>query len=291
MRAGKVLQVTQVRDGKGQIGVQFKVCWPSQSGWAGGKARAEGKSFCGDTPGSGSRRRFGPKGEGRRSPIWPWGLPLLSSLPVSCPGLTYESPVGWWEEVSTLDLSPWVDSPEGGLGDRPLVAGLPWPLRAAGGCLFIPFLVLESSLGQFSQMAPLQLQVTSRNQPEKRQLITWAAPQVFWAHGGRSLGDLLSAPCLHRAILSLCLFLLFMGFSRQEYWSVLPFPSPVDHILSELSSLFHKPLILLHQRADKLKTTITENQPIWSHGPQPCLTQWNYEPCCVGLPKTEGQAT
>ena len=26
-----------------------------------------------------------------------------------------------------------------------------------------------------------------------------------------------------------------MGFSRQEYWSGLPFPSPVDHILSDLS--------------------------------------------------------
>ena len=25
-----------------------------------------------------------------------------------------------------------------------------------------------------------------------------------------------------------------MGFSRQEYWSGLPFPSPVDHILSDL---------------------------------------------------------
>ena len=29
------------------------------------------------------------------------------------------------------------------------------------------------------------------------------------------------------------------------------------------------------------KTNQTE-----SHGPQPCLTQWNYEPCCVGPPKT-----
>ena len=35
------------------------------------------------------------------------------------------------------------------------------------------------------------------------------------------------------SILSFCLFMLFMGFSRQEYWSGLPFPSPVDHILSE----------------------------------------------------------
>ena len=34
------------------------------------------------------------------------------------------------------------------------------------------------------------------------------------------------------------------------------------------SGSFHKPLILLHQRADRLKTRITENQPIWSHGPQ-----------------------
>ena len=29
----------------------------------------------------------------------------------------------------------------------------------------------------------------------------------------------------------------FMGFSRQEYWSGLLFPSPVDHILSELSNM------------------------------------------------------
>ena len=35
------------------------------------------------------------------------------------------------------------------------------------------------------------------------------------------------------SILSFCLFILFMGFSRSEYWSGLPFPSPVDHILSD----------------------------------------------------------
>ena len=37
--------------------------------------------------------------------------------------------------------------------------------------------------------------------------------------------------------LSFCLFILFMGFSRQEYWSGLSFPSPVDHILSDLSTM------------------------------------------------------
>ena len=39
------------------------------------------------------------------------------------------------------------------------------------------------------------------------------------------------------SILSFCLFIRFMGFSRQEYWSGLPFPSPVDHILSDLSTM------------------------------------------------------
>ena len=33
---------------------------------------------------------------------------------------------------------------------------------------------------------------------------------------------------------SVFVFMPLMGFSRQEYWSGLPFPSPVDHILSEL---------------------------------------------------------
>ena len=39
------------------------------------------------------------------------------------------------------------------------------------------------------------------------------------------------------SILSFLFFILFMGFSRQEYWSGLPFPSPVDHILSDLSTM------------------------------------------------------
>ena len=39
------------------------------------------------------------------------------------------------------------------------------------------------------------------------------------------------------SVLSFCFFILFMGFSRQAYWSGLPFPSPVDHILSDLSTM------------------------------------------------------
>ena len=36
------------------------------------------------------------------------------------------------------------------------------------------------------------------------------------------------------SVLCFCLFILFMGLSRQEYWSGVSFPSPVDLILSEL---------------------------------------------------------
>ena len=45
------------------------------------------------------------------------------------------------------------------------------------------------------------------------------------------------------SILSFCLFILFMGFSRQEYWSGLPFPSPVHHLLSDLSTMTHLPWV------------------------------------------------
>ena len=39
------------------------------------------------------------------------------------------------------------------------------------------------------------------------------------------------------SVLSFCLFILFTGFSRQEYWSGLSFPSTVDHTLSDLSTM------------------------------------------------------
>ena len=55
------------------------------------------------------------------------------------------------------------------------------------------------------------------------------SPVAYWAPndlGSSSFG-----------VLSYCLFILFMGFSRQEYWSGLPYPSVVDHILSDLSTM------------------------------------------------------
>ena len=40
-----------------------------------------------------------------------------------------------------------------------------------------------------------------------------------------------------------------MGFSQQEYWSGLPFPSPVDHVLSELSTMTCLSWVALHGMA------------------------------------------
>ena len=48
------------------------------------------------------------------------------------------------------------------------------------------------------------------------------------------------------SVLSFCHFILFMGFSRQEYWSGLSVPSPVDHVLSELSTMTDPSWVVLH---------------------------------------------
>ena len=53
-----------------------------------------------------------------------------------------------------------------------------------------------------------------------------SSPVAYWAP--TNLGN--SSFC----VLSFCLFILFMGFSRQEYWSGLPFLSPMDTVLSEM---------------------------------------------------------
>ena len=51
------------------------------------------------------------------------------------------------------------------------------------------------------------------------------------------------------SVLSFCLLILFMGFSRQEYWSGLPCPSPVGLILSELSTMTRLSWVALHGMA------------------------------------------
>ena len=63
------------------------------------------------------------------------------------------------------------------------------------------------------------------------QLFLHWSPFAYWAP--TNLGS------FSFSILSFCLFILFMGFSWQECWSALPFPSPVDYIRSDLSTMTH----------------------------------------------------
>ena len=60
------------------------------------------------------------------------------------------------------------------------------------------------------------------------ELFLHSSPVAYW-----TLSDLGSSSA---GVISFCLFILFMGCSRQEYWSSLPFPPLVNHILSELFS-------------------------------------------------------
>ena len=67
--------------------------------------------------------------------------------------------------------------------------------------------------------------------------VHWS-PEAYWAPT-----DLGSSSF---SVLSFCLFIVFMGFSRQEYWSGLPFPPLMDHILSELYTMTHPSWITLY---------------------------------------------
>ena len=73
------------------------------------------------------------------------------------------------------------------------------------------------------------------------ELFLHSSPVAYWAP--TDLGS------LSFGVITFCLFILFMAFSRQEYWSGLPFPSPVDHILSELSTMSHLSFVALHGMA------------------------------------------
>ena len=70
--------------------------------------------------------------------------------------------------------------------------------------------------------------------------LQWS-PAAYWAPTNRGSSSF--------SVSSFCLFILFMGFSRQEYWSDLPFPSPVDHILSDRSTMTHQSWVAPHSMA------------------------------------------
>ena len=127
----------------------------------------------------------------------------------------------------------------------------PLHLKLASAVRAVLLGILPSLVGQFalkpegSRLTPggwLQNYKRTQFQSLVRGCICWArllGRAVFppWNKGpnsGSYTTDLGSSPF---SVLSFCLFVLFTAFSRQEYWSDLPFPSPVDHILSDLSTM------------------------------------------------------
>ena len=75
------------------------------------------------------------------------------------------------------------------------------------------------------------------------ELFLYSSPVAYWAPT-----DLGSSSF---SVLSFCLFILFMGLSKQEYCSGLPFPSPVDHVLSEFSTMTRSSCVALHHMAHR----------------------------------------
>ena len=73
------------------------------------------------------------------------------------------------------------------------------------------------------------------------ELFLYSSPVAYWAPTNLR-GSFFK-------VMSFCLFILFMGFSREEYWSGLTFPSPVDHVLLELSTVTHPSWVALHNMA------------------------------------------
>ena len=73
------------------------------------------------------------------------------------------------------------------------------------------------------------------------ELVLHWSPVAYWAPTNLESSSF--------SVLSSCLFILLVGFSKQEYWSGLPLPSPRDHLLSELSTMSHPSWVALHGMA------------------------------------------
>ena len=51
------------------------------------------------------------------------------------------------------------------------------------------------------------------------------------------------------SVITFWMFVFFIGLSKEENWSGLPVPSPVDHFLSEISTMTYETWVGLHNTA------------------------------------------
>ena len=120
----------------------------------------------------------------------------------------------------------------------------------------LPFLFQGIFLSQglnshFLCLLHLQADSLPLEPPERRELAVYL--QIFLHYLGVGWGSSLS-------VISFCLFIWFMGFSRKECLSGLPFSSPVDHVLSELSPMTCPSWVALHGMA----RSFIELDRLWS---------------------------
>ena len=79
-------------------------------------------------------------------------------------------------------------------------------------------------------------------------ILVWGAISYF--RGSSRPGDRTRVWIGRQVLYHRChLFILLLGLSRQEHWRGLPFPSPVDHVLSELSTVTRPSWVALHGMA------------------------------------------
>ena len=86
---------------------------------------------------------------------------------------------------------------------------LPSPVTSTTGCCFL----FDSASSFFLE------------------LFLYSSPGAYWVPTDLAISSF--------TVISFCLFILFIGFSGQEYGAGLQFPSPVDHIFSEFSTVTH----------------------------------------------------
>ena len=99
---------------------------------------------------------------------------------------------------------------------------LPSPVTSATGCCFC-----------FGSISPFFLE-----------LFLYWSPVAYWAPTDLGISSF--------RVLSFCTFILSVVFSRQEYWSDLPFLSPGDNILLGLTTMTHPSWVALHSMAHSL---------------------------------------
>ena len=87
------------------------------------------------------------------------------------------------------------------------------------------------------------------------ELFLHSSPVAYWAPN--DLGS------WYFSVITFCLFILFMRFSRQEYWNDLPFLSPVDPVLSEHSTLTCPSRVAIHGMAHSFTELISLVSFLW----------------------------